>query len=69
MGKPKLNSKKWYTPAQAAPFLKITPETVKKHCRGGALKGKRVGAKKQWMIPGTELAKKRREWELDGIEH
>ena len=68
MGKAKLNTAKWYTPAQAARFLGIQPETVKKHCRGRTLTGKQVGPKKQWMILGTEIARKRKEWRLDGIE-
>jgi hypothetical protein len=68
MGKRQLNTKKWYTPAQAGRFLRIQPDTIKKHCRGGTLKGKQVGPKKQWMIPGTEIARKRKEWRLDGID-
>ena len=64
----KINAKKWYTTPEAGPFLRLTAESVKKHCRGGSLKGKRGGAKKQWMISGTEIIKKRKEWELDGIE-
>ena len=64
----KIVPEKWYTPSQAGPLLDIGPETVKKHCRAGTLKAKRVGAKKRWMIPGTAIIKQRKEWQLDGVE-
>jgi Helix-turn-helix domain len=68
MPKAKVNPKKWYTPKEAAPFLRVGAESVKKHCRDKKLRGKQVGAKKEWMIPGTAIIKKRKEWKLDGIE-
>jgi len=56
---------KWYTAAAAAPFLKVTPATVKDYIRKGVIKGKQVGRRKVWHIKGSEIVRLRRDFELD----
>jgi hypothetical protein len=68
MSKAKVIPKKWYAPKQAGPFLRLGPESVKKHLRAGTLAGKQVGAKKEWRISGKAIIEKQKEWKLDGLE-
>ena len=49
---------------QAAPLLKVTPETVKTYCRSGDLKGVRVGRKGEWHAPGSEIIRLRALWNI-----
>lgn len=59
-----LPTDKDYTPREAGMFLKITPETVKMHCRKGSLKARKVGSKKEWRISGPVILQKMHEWNL-----
>lgn len=54
-----------YSARDAAAFLNVTSETVKKYCRDGTIKGTQVGPKKQWMVLGSEIKRLRKEWNLD----
>ena len=56
--------KEWYTVDDAARQLGVKAETVKTYLRQGSLKGVKVGPRKQWQVPGSELVRKRREWNL-----
>lgn len=62
---PKLDLDKLYTPKEAAAFLRIEPDTVKDRCRNGTIKGRRIGPKKEWRIPGTEIRRLMKDWGLE----
>ncbi len=64
-GMVEIDTKKSYSAREAADLLGVTPDTVKAYCRTGELNGKQVGPKKQWMISGSEVKRKRKEWNLD----
>jgi hypothetical protein len=59
---------KWYSAKEAAPFLRVNPETVKKYCKNGDFRGKRVGPKNEWFVKGTQILRKQREWALETID-
>ena len=60
-----IDRKKSYSARDAAELLEVTPDTVKAYCRDGKVKGRQVGPKKQWMVPGGEIKRLRKEWNLD----
>ena len=53
-----------YSAEEAARLLGVKADTVKAYLRGGALKGVKVGPKRQWKVQGTELIRKQKEWNL-----
>jgi len=63
--KPKIDPERWYTAAEAAPFLRIKDDTVKEHCRKKTIRGKQIGPLKVWSVQGREIIRKRKEWNLD----
>jgi hypothetical protein len=67
--KRKIDPKQYYTISQTAIFLRDggvkTPETVKRYCRSGKLKGKKKGPKKVWYVLGSSVTALRKDWELD----
>jgi hypothetical protein len=56
---------KWYDARTAAGLLKVTEETVKRHCRQGKLEGKQVGFKKQWHVLGSSIETLRKGLNMD----
>lgn len=46
---------RFYTAKDAAPFLRMTAETIKKKCREGGIEAEQVGTKNQWHIKGSEI--------------
>lgn len=60
-------SERWYSAKDAAPFLGVSSETVKRYCKEKKFHGKRVGPKKEWFVKGSEILQKQREWALDTI--
>jgi excisionase family DNA binding protein len=59
-----IDPKSSYTAEEAARLLGVKPDTVKAYLREGALKGVKVGPKKQWKVSGSELIRKQKEWNL-----
>lgn len=57
-----LEEEKYYPLEEAAKFLNVTGQTVSKYLRGGILKGKKMGPKQKWHVPGEEILRKRKEW-------
>jgi hypothetical protein len=62
------NEDRFYTAQEAAPFLKMTAETIKKKCREEEIKADQVGTRKQWHIKGSEINRLIVLWKLDLIE-
>lgn len=64
-----IDPKKYYTVSKALDFLHDgdirTAETVKRYCRNGNLKGKRIGPKKVWHVLGSSIIALRKSWGLD----
>ena len=60
-----IDPNKFYNSERAAALLRVKPETVKAYCRKGKLHGKQVGPRSQWMVPGKEIVRLRKEWRLD----
>jgi len=54
-----------YTVQEAAKFLELTAETLKKKCREGEINGIQKGPKKKWHIRGSEILRLRELWNLD----
>ena len=61
----RIDGKQLYSAREAAQFLEVTPDTVKSYCRSGKISGKQVGPKKNWMVLGSEIARLRKDWNLD----
>jgi len=62
-----IEPRRWYTLRAAADFLEVTEPTVSQYCRDkefGA-DAKKVGPKQKWLVRGTGLLRKRREWRLN----
>jgi excisionase family DNA binding protein len=59
-----IDSKAFYTAEEAARHLEVKTDTVKGYLRDGSLKGTKVGPRKQWRVQGSELVRKRIEWNL-----
>jgi excisionase family DNA binding protein len=59
------NEDRFYTAQEAASFLRLTAETIKKKCRDGKIKGEQVGTKNQWRIKGSEINRLILRWKLD----
>jgi len=64
----KISKDQLYSARKAADFLKVTAETVKKYCRTGKIKGKQLGPKKLWHVPGAEITRLHKAWGLDGVQ-
>jgi excisionase family DNA binding protein len=60
-----IDPKRNYTTREAADLLQVTQETVKAYCRNEKLKGRKVGPKKQWMVPGAEIKRLQKDWNYD----
>jgi hypothetical protein len=62
-----LKSNGWYTAREAAALLsgEVTEATLKEYCKRGALKAKKVGPKKRWMISGSAIRQLRKDWAID----
>ena len=58
----KIDAKQMYTAREAANLLEVTPDTVKGYCRELKIAGKQVGPKKNWMVPGSEIIRLRKDW-------
>ena len=65
MAKNSIDPKKLYSAKDAAGLLNIGAETVKKYCGSGKLKGKQIGPKKVWHVPGSEILRLKKEWGMD----
>lgn len=65
-----IDSRKFYTPAEAAALLEVKEATVKGYCRAGRASGiplvtKKVGPRHEWRIQGASIARLREAWKLD----
>jgi hypothetical protein len=65
----KIDKTVWYTPAEAAKFLGVGVDTIKRYCRQKfsretPVKAKRVGPKKTWAIQGSAIIARLKEWNL-----
>ena len=64
-----IDPKQHYTIAQTTDLLRdgdvATPETIKRYCRNGKLKGKKKGAKQVWHVLGSSIIALRKKWGLD----
>jgi len=66
--KVEIDKNRGYSAKETAVLLEVTEETVKKYCRTGKLKGKRVGAKMRWHVRGSEIVALREKWGLDDFK-
>lgn len=64
-GNKELEPGRWYSAREAAAYLEVTELTVTRYCRDGILKGKKIGPKGRWHVPGSEIARLRRHWGLE----
>jgi len=57
----------WYTARETSDLLgnEVTEATVKEYCKNSAVKCKRVGPKKRWMVLGASILTLRKKWSLD----
>jgi len=57
----------WYSPGQAASYLKgeVKEATLKQYCRLAKIKSKQVGPKKRWVIAGSAIQELKKKWELE----
>ena len=53
---------KLFTVREAADVLSVTSDTVKAYCRSRRLRARKVGPKRAWLIPGTEIRRLLKEW-------
>ena len=56
---------RWYSAREAAPFLDIREDTLKKKLRSGEIDGVQKGSKKVWHVKGAEIRKIQKSWNLD----
>jgi hypothetical protein len=56
---------RWYSAADAAPFLDIQAATLKNKLRSGDIIGVQRGSKRIWHLKGTEIIKVRKAWNLE----
>ena len=52
----------WYDAREAAGFLHVTPETVKKYCREKVLRAERRGPKQEWFVLGAAILRLLKKW-------
>jgi hypothetical protein len=63
----KIDPNKWYTAAEAAPFLDVKEQTVTRYCREGMFgsrRARKIGSKRKWHVQGSAIMRKRVEWGL-----
>jgi excisionase family DNA binding protein len=53
-----------YTVAEASDLLGITTQTVSNYLRNGELNGEKKGPKKKWHVPGSEIKKLLKDWNM-----
>ena len=64
---PEIESAKWYSAREAAPFLEIREATLKNKLRSGEIEGVQRGSKRIWFVKGSEVMKVRKAWNLELI--
>lgn len=62
---PPIESNRWYSAREAAPFLGIQEATLKNKLREKTIKGEQKGPKNVWHVKGSEIKRMRKEWNLD----
>ena len=60
-----LDGGRWYSAREAAPYLEIREDTLKKKLRSGEIVGLQKGSKRIWHVKGSEIRKVRKSWNLD----
>ena len=61
------NRETWYSAREAADLLKVTEGTIKKYCRSGEMKGRQMGPRAKWHVPGSEIKRFGEKWGLDSV--
>lgn len=64
-GSASIGPKTLYALKDAAIWLRVTEQTVASYLRSGDLKGKKIGPKGKWHVPGSELIRLRKKWGYD----